>query len=71
MSRGRRDMTIQERAAASFDNDIDAFLAMVMPQEFWQGTLNKVFEASDYTAATKALNRHAPDPSRRTPQRLD
>ena len=49
-------MTIQERVAASFDNFIDAFLARVRTQEFWQRALNKVFETSAYAAATKALD---------------
>ena len=56
MSRGRRDMTIQERVGASFDNHMDAFLITVRTQEFWQRTLGNAFEASVYAATITALD---------------
>lgn len=56
MSRGRRDMTTQERVVASFDNHMDAFLTTVRTQEFWQRTLGNAFEASAYAAAITALD---------------
>lgn len=56
MSRGRRDMTTQERVGASFDNHMDAFLTTVRTQEFWQRTLGNAFEASAYAAAITALD---------------
>lgn len=56
MSRGRRDMSLQERIGASFDNHLDAFLTTVRTQEFWQRTLGNAFEASVYAAAITAVD---------------
>ena len=56
MSRGSRDMTLQERVGASFDNHLDAFLTTVRTQEFWQRTLGNAFEASVYAAAITAID---------------
>ena len=56
MSRGSRDMRLQERVGASFDNHMDAFLTTVRTQEFWQRTLGNAFEASVYAAAITALD---------------
>ena len=56
MSRGARDMTLQERVGASFDNHLDAFLTTVRTQEFWQRTLGNAFEASVYAAAITAID---------------
>jgi len=56
ISRGSRDMTIQERVGASFDNHKDAFLTAVQTQEFWERTLGNAFEASVYAAAISGID---------------
>lgn len=56
MSRGSRDMSLQERVGASFDNHMDSFLTTVRSQEFWQRTLGNAFEASVYASAITAID---------------
>ena len=56
MSRGRQDMSLQERIGASLDNHLDAFLTTVRTQEFWQRTLGNAFEASVYAGAIAAVD---------------